>query len=319
MPDNSDNFLFTDRKNGCVYEICEQQYRKWNKDCPNHASQLNNPTGIAINKTNEVFVADYGGHRIYKFDLTGNLLESFGERVLQSPTFLAFNSKDQLYVSDGESGIKVFDRTDTTTNYEWSQTIQIKTDDRRWQCRGIAIDKNDNIFVTIHAVSFPPFLSYEKVAVYDHTHKPLVNFGGFMQFNGIRGICFHYESNYVVIVEGDGGRLQRYKLYKHETTSPVPDISSLSTAIHDDHRARRRRKDDRSTHDAEKTEVEEEVIDVGENIEVVTDLSLSQDLRGLSDHKEDFSQIPKRVQTGGDSEQIEAYYHIVPTLKEALP
>jgi sugar lactone lactonase YvrE len=63
------------------------------------SSGLNNPTGIAVNSTGDIFVADTGTNQILRFTETGTLVGtyvSFG--ASGSPLYIAFDASDKLYV-----------------------------------------------------------------------------------------------------------------------------------------------------------------------------------------------------------------------------
>ena len=215
LSDSDCDFLFTDQKNRCVLHINDEGCRKWNRVVPLQ-DQFEHPTGIAINSSGEVFVADCKKHCIYVFDKSGIFIRTFGAGDLKFPWFMAFNSKGQLHVSDNDGKVKIFGKSDDGRehSYKLIKTIDVETDNEKWRCRGIDVDQFDNIFVTVRSSgSKIGLLSYEKVTIYDHIHDAVANFGGRSQFNFIRGVCFDYERNFIVVVDGEWHRLQRYKLY----------------------------------------------------------------------------------------------------------
>ena len=48
-----------------------------------------------------------------------------------------------------------------------------------------------------------------------------------MQFNFIRGICFDYHNNSIVVVDGERHRLQVYKLYGNQADEPFQFVSAI--------------------------------------------------------------------------------------------
>jgi DNA-binding beta-propeller fold protein YncE len=62
------------------------------------------PTGIGVDSSGNVYVADYGNHRIQKFDSRGNYLAEISG--VGSPTDVAVDASDNVYISD-ESGNRI--------------------------------------------------------------------------------------------------------------------------------------------------------------------------------------------------------------------
>ncbi|HYT69317.1 MAG TPA: peptidyl-alpha-hydroxyglycine alpha-amidating lyase family protein [Vicinamibacterales bacterium] len=107
------------------------------------------PNDVLIAPNDDIFVSE--GHsstegsnaRILKFDRTGKFLKSFGRfgkgrGEFDQPHALAMDSKGRLFVADrGNNRIQIFDQN---FNYitEWTQFSRPS---------GIAIDRNDNIYV----------------------------------------------------------------------------------------------------------------------------------------------------------------------------
>ena len=220
-----ENFLFTDMNNRCVTQYNDGEVRVWNNPT---SLEIGCPTGIAVDRRGEVYVADCKKKCIHIFDDGGNYARSFGDKDLIFPWFLNFNSKSCLYVADQVEGIKIFDE-----NHEFKERLDVRMENKSWKCRGIAIDKYDNIFVTARSVSSFAMVSCEKVLVFDHNHQPIDSLGGFMQFHYVRGICFDYEKNLAVIVDGEWHRLQVYKLYDRsgDRSTAVVEEESVQLSI----------------------------------------------------------------------------------------
>ena len=64
------------------------------------AGRFLKPTGIAVARDGTLFVADRCNRRIYHFNADGGYIESFGGATLQTPTFLAVDGSNRVYVSD---------------------------------------------------------------------------------------------------------------------------------------------------------------------------------------------------------------------------
>ena len=236
LSDSDCDFLFTDQKNRCVLHINDEGCRKWNR-VVSLEDHFEHPTGIAINSSGEVFVADCKKHCIYVFDNSGSFIRSFGADDLKFPWFMAFNSKGQLHVSDNDGKVKIFGKSDdglAKHRYKLLKTIDVEMDKEKWKCRGIDIDQFDNIFVTVRsAKSKIGFLTNEKVTIYDHIHDAVANFGGRSQFSFIRGVCLDYGRNFIVVVDGEGDRLQRFKLYNDPVPERLPQATSGASFLGD--------------------------------------------------------------------------------------
>jgi tripartite motif-containing protein 71 len=64
------------------------------------AGRFLKPTGVAVARDGTLFVADRCNRRIDHFTADGSFIESFGGATLQTPTFLAVDGNDRVYVSD---------------------------------------------------------------------------------------------------------------------------------------------------------------------------------------------------------------------------
>jgi DNA-binding beta-propeller fold protein YncE len=70
--------------------------------------EFQNPWGVAIDDTGNVYVSEYNGHRIQKFDGLGNYLAQWGsfgtgDGEFQYPAGIAVDSAGNIYVADGDN------------------------------------------------------------------------------------------------------------------------------------------------------------------------------------------------------------------------
>ena len=70
--------------------------------------------GLRVDRDDNVWVTDVGGHRVFKFDSTGKILVTLGTGVagdghdqFNEPTDIAFGPKDEVYISDGYGNSRV--------------------------------------------------------------------------------------------------------------------------------------------------------------------------------------------------------------------
>src|SRR6266571_4521585 len=67
--------------------------------------QFNGPAGVAVDASGNVYVADYGNHRVQKFTDTGTFLTQWGGQF-NGPTGVAVDASGNVYVGDtGNGGI----------------------------------------------------------------------------------------------------------------------------------------------------------------------------------------------------------------------
>ena len=77
----------------------------WNPNSENYIHGDGNfefswPWDVAVDSKNNIYVADYGNHRIKKFDSNGNFLLKFGEpNTIAYPRHIVIDSQDKIFVS----------------------------------------------------------------------------------------------------------------------------------------------------------------------------------------------------------------------------
>lgn len=102
---------------------------------------LKNPSGIAISLDGKVYVSDFSESKVFVFDLSGQLIGSFGEGELLNPQGLAIDSYGYLYVCDwGNHRICRY-----TLDGKLLRTLG---EGILWEPLGICVDDNGDIWVS---------------------------------------------------------------------------------------------------------------------------------------------------------------------------
>ena len=72
--------------------------------------EFHGPSGIDIDKNENIFIADAYNNRIQKFDITKNFIKSFGDDFLKEPSGLHISQKNEIFVIDkGNNRVVCFD------------------------------------------------------------------------------------------------------------------------------------------------------------------------------------------------------------------
>jgi tripartite motif-containing protein 71 len=119
--------------------------------------QFNKPHDIAIDSDGNVYVVDYGNHRVQKFSSTGVFLDKWGEPgngegQFSFPTHIGIDSSNNVYVTEqlGLSPVPPRVRIQKFTNNgdfikQWGQ-LGFGAGEFR-SPKGIAVGSNDNVLV----------------------------------------------------------------------------------------------------------------------------------------------------------------------------
>ncbi|XP_011663517.2 RING finger protein nhl-1 [Strongylocentrotus purpuratus] len=200
-------FVVTDLKHKCVLEFTNSTYlQRFGQDF------LSNPTGIACDKEGKVYVADGEKHCIVVFDQLRERIAVLGgpgatRGQFNNPWFIDVNSKGEVVVADfGNHRIQVVDPTKDTV----TRLIDIHHNQKIWDVRGLAVDRNDNIYVTVRQNGNIRGWSTETVIAYSPEGVLLGSFGE--GFNYARGMTIieDEENMTVMVVDGANHRIKGY-------------------------------------------------------------------------------------------------------------
>jgi sugar lactone lactonase YvrE len=109
------------------------------------APPFNQPTGVAVSSTGDVFVSDgYGNARVHRFDPEGKLLASWGEPGAKPGQFrlphnIWIDREDRVWISDRENNrIQIFD-TEGKVLDTWIDLIRPTQ---------VCIDADDTVYIS---------------------------------------------------------------------------------------------------------------------------------------------------------------------------
>lgn len=176
--------------------------------------EFKSPTGIALDKDGNIFVADTDNHSIQKFDKDGKFIARWGgdpgsaEGSFYYPRGLATGLDGELFVAD--SGNNRIQKLDGEGNYlhTWGKFgfawkgADIGRFDVPW---GLATDRDGNVFISD--------TSNARVQKFTNDGTPLLKWGRDGSFDGAffypRGIAVDFVGNIYVADEGNH-RIQKF-------------------------------------------------------------------------------------------------------------
>ncbi|XP_071483379.1 tripartite motif-containing protein 3-like [Diadema antillarum] len=202
-------FVVSDPKNHCVFEFINSAYlQRFGQDV------LKQPTGVACDKAGKVYVADCQQHCVHVFNPLREHIAVLGgpgstRGQLKQPWFVAINSMGEVVVADfGNHRIQVIN----PETEEVSRLIDVHLNQKVWDVRGLDVDKNDNIYVTVRQSGNMRGWSSECVIAYSPEGVFLGNFGS--GFNYVRGLTVieDAENTIALVVDGANHRIKGFKM-----------------------------------------------------------------------------------------------------------
>ncbi|XP_054766392.2 uncharacterized protein LOC129273388 [Lytechinus pictus] len=201
-------YYVTDDANKCVLQFVRTtaKLRLWAKVGPS-------PTGIALD-IEHVYVADAKESNVRVFNRHAQQLFTIAypgnlDGAVSYPWFIKINSKGNLVVADRNNcRIQIFDP------HSKKSLLLISPDlcGKRWHCRGLALDRLDNIYVTCRRTDSWCMYNKETVMVFSASGDYLGNFGELCEFNYIRGIAIDDDQATALVVDGANHRIKGYRL-----------------------------------------------------------------------------------------------------------
>ena len=151
--------------------------------------------GIAIDSFFDVYVTDWGNHRVQKFDADGDYLDEWGGGLFSGPFGLATDSDDNVYLAEwGNNRIQKYDGSDWTVVVEDAELNNPS---------GIAVDADGNIYVCD--------TGNDRIQVFDEDGNLVTRWGSEGadpgQFRGPMGIAIHPNGD-IYVADTDNHRIQ---------------------------------------------------------------------------------------------------------------
>jgi DNA-binding beta-propeller fold protein YncE len=150
-----------------------------------HDSEFDRPSGVWARNGIDVFVADYGNHRIQRFDRTLTFVSSFSTRDNDNPrerfgfpTDVALSRQGELYLCDSENGRIV--KVDRFTQVERVFGDFGGGKGRLTSPSRLAVGPADAVYVIDgdRVVVYDPFGNYERDLLQGVLHHPEALFAG---------------------------------------------------------------------------------------------------------------------------------------------
>jgi len=170
--------------------------------------QFSHPQGIAIDSSNNVYVADTANDRIQKFDNNGNYLTQWGTNgsgngQFDFPEPIAIDSSNDVYVADTSNDR--IEKFDSNGNYLTQWGSSGSGNGQFSYPQGIAIDSSNNVYVT-------DFYN-DRIEKFDSNGNYLTQWGsqglGNGQFSYPQGIAID-SSNNVYVADLYNDRIEKF-------------------------------------------------------------------------------------------------------------
>jgi len=176
--------------------------------------EFNSPTGITLDKDNNIYVADTDNHSIQKFDKSGKFLARWGgdpssqEGSFYYPRGLAVGPRDVLYVADsGNNRIQKFDLSGNPMQawgkfgFAW-RGADLGKFDVPW---GLATDTEGNLYVSD--------TSNARIQKFTSDGTALLKWGRDGSFDGAfffpRGVAVDFVGN-IFVADESNNRIQKF-------------------------------------------------------------------------------------------------------------
>ncbi len=132
-----------------VFDSTGKYLRSWGKGL------FGNPHGIRVDRAGNVWVTDNSDHQVFKFSNDGKLLQTWGrkgvagtdDKTFNRPTDIAWDSQDNVYISDGYGNSRVV-KLDKTGKYVMAWGTPGDGPGQFRIPHSVAIDSKDQVYVS---------------------------------------------------------------------------------------------------------------------------------------------------------------------------
>ena len=255
--DSSGNIFISDKAEGIMKFDSNGEFIESLDNIGNGSNQYDSPRGIAMDPTNNLYVADGTGHRIQVFDDNGTYLKTIGNVIspentsdlpnynkmdpslpwsyLHLPFDIKLDSQDNVFVADTVNNrIQKFDSEGNfLLNIGRASDQRIGPFEGQFnRPRALAIGADDSVFV---ADTY-----YNRIQVFDNNGKFIKAFGSLGsepgQFSSPSGIAIDKSTGNVYVADSGNGRIQIFDStgeYLSEFRTKAQAMEPYFSIIHD--------------------------------------------------------------------------------------
>lgn len=111
-------------------------------------SEIINPEDIYIDLDNHIYIADTGTQKVLKFDQEGNILQEYGEGLLQQPLGVFSDTNQNVYVADyGKEMVYKFSESGELVHEYAKPDSPLFGASSPYKPKKVAIDQRENIYI----------------------------------------------------------------------------------------------------------------------------------------------------------------------------
>jgi len=219
---------------------------------PATAAQLNNPQGVALDSSGNLYISEFNGHRVRKVNIVTGIITTVagtgivgfnGDNIqattarLNTPQAVAVDSSGNLYIADvGNNRIRKVDVAGIITTVAGTGFRGFSADGGLATAvtldipQGISVDSSGNLYIvdgnrirTIDAMGIITTIAGTGVGVFSGDGGPATA----AELNGPRGIAVESANN-IYITDSGNSRIRRLNLATRIVV--VPDTLNITTS-----------------------------------------------------------------------------------------
>jgi len=194
--------------------------------------QFNDPRGVAVDSAGNVYVVEFMGQRVQKFDSNGTFITKWGssgsgDGQFNTPRGVAVDSSGNVYVADHNNHrVQKFDSNGTFIT-KWGSS---GSGDGQFSFpKGIAVDSADNVYVVDQL--------NDRIQKFDSDGTFITKWGssgsGDGQFNSPQYVAVDSDGN-VYVSEQNNRRIQKFEQLSLFSLSSTVQVSNTPPVANDD-------------------------------------------------------------------------------------